>query len=190
MGIMAAVPSHLGGLYDELRRIAAACLRSERAGHTLQPTALVHEAFLRLSPLYSARPSDSPPSSDVEAEPSDAHAIFLAMAAMVMRRVLVDHARRRSARKRGSASRNRVDFAADAAFAAATSPVNSASLIDLDTALVRLGEHDPRCEHILSMRYFADMTAPEIARYLSVSVSTVEKDTRYALAWLARQLSK
>jgi RNA polymerase sigma-70 factor, ECF subfamily len=171
-------------LYDELRRIAAAFLRRESALHTLQPTALVHEAYLRL--MTPSADDEGPQTADLLRD----RASFLGIASLVMRRVLVDHARRSRSRKRGSTLWKRIDLETDNLPTPASGLSTPMDLVELDSTLVRLGAHDPRSEKIVSMRYFGGMTVPEIAEHLALSVSTVEKDMRYALAWLARQMSR
>jgi RNA polymerase sigma factor (TIGR02999 family) len=157
-------------VYGELRRRAQLAFRSELPGHTLQPTALVHEAFLRLfvdgpQPAFADR----------------AH--FLAIAARVMRQVLVDHARNRRAQKRGP--RFKVEFTEKLAVACA-----QPDLLELDEALDKLGEEEPRLVALIEMRFFAGMTAEETAEARSESVHVVRHDLRYAQARLRRIVSR
>jgi RNA polymerase sigma factor (TIGR02999 family) len=166
-----AVDRLLPLVYAELRRIAGGYLRSERTGHTLQPTALVHEAYLR---LVDQR--------DVEWE-SRAH--FVAIAAQTMRRILVDHARARSAAKR-SGGATRVTLVDDVA---AVDP-RAVDLIDLDGALDRLESMDPRMARVVELKYFGGLTNPEIAEVLSISAATVDRERAIATAWLRRELDR
>ncbi len=157
-------------LYEELRRLAASALRRERAGHTLQPTALVHEAFLRLAN-----------SADV---PWDSHDHFVAIAGRVMRQVLVDHARRKHAAKRSTgAVRVSLD---DVDVPAATVDVD---LVALDAALVKLGTFDERQARIVELRFFGGLSVPETAALIGASERTVKRDWQIARAWLTRELS-
>lgn len=157
-------------VYAELRRMAARQLRGERANHTLQPTALVHEVYLR---LVDQREVDWQ---------NRAH--FLGVAARVMRRILVDHARRHGARKRGDGvQRVSIDDAAELA-AAQDMPV-----LALDLALARLETIDPELAKIVELRAFGGLTIEESAHVLKVSPSTAKRDWRTAKAWLNRELS-
>ncbi len=156
-------------VYGELRRQAARQLRAERDGHTLQPTALVHEAYLRLVD---------------QRQPGWQHrAHFFGVAAGVMRRVLVDHARRRLARKRGSGLRP-VPMS-QALELAAPEPV---SVLELDRVLDRLAHLDPALARIVELRAFAGLTIDEAATVLAVSQSTAKRQWRTAKAWLTREL--
>jgi RNA polymerase sigma factor (TIGR02999 family) len=157
-------------LYAELRRQASRYMRSESRGHTLQTTALVHEAFLRL----------------VEAREVDWHdrGHFLAVAARVMRRVLVDLARAQRYQKRGAGV---VHVSLDAAVAAANPP--SPDLIALDEALDELSAVDPRKVRVIELRFFGGLTVEETAKVLDVSADTVARDWRMARTWLLRRLA-
>ena len=157
-------------LYRELRRRAAAHLRRERPGHTLQPTALVHEAYIRQSGQRDA----------------DWHhrAQFLAVVSRMMRRILVDHARARLAVKR-SGRRARVALEAEAA---TTSP-NHIDVLDLDAALDRLAAFDARKSRIAEMRFFGGLTLEETSEVLELSSNTIERDWQAARAWLFKTLS-
>ncbi len=158
-------------LYGELRRIAASFMRDERPGHTLQPTALVHEAFLRLS------------SQHVEWQ-DRTH--FLAIAAQTMRRILVDHARKRAAGKRGSGNEAiTVDAGIDAPVEGAG---DSLDLIALDDALGRLAERDERAARVVELRFFGGLEVEEAARVLDISPASVKRDWSFARAWLGREL--
>jgi RNA polymerase sigma factor (TIGR02999 family) len=156
-------------VYTELRRIAARQLRHERAGHTLQPTALVHEAYLR---LIQQR--------DVDWR-NRAH--FFGVAAQVMRRILVDHARRQATRKRGDAAQRVPLEEVDNIATATEIPV-----LALDRALTRLEEIDRGLAQIIELRAFAGLTIDEAAHVLKVSPSTAKREWRTAKAWLAREL--
>jgi RNA polymerase sigma-70 factor, ECF subfamily len=164
-----AVDKLLALVYDELRRIAAAKLRRERVGHTLQPTALVNEVFLKLVDQH-----------DVEWR-NRAH--FLAVAAQSMRRILVDYARMRHAGKRGG---HVALVALDEAVTAAEA--RSIDLVALDEALLKLERLEPRLCRVVELRYFAGMTNPEIAEVLGISPATVDRDRVTATAWLRREL--
>jgi RNA polymerase sigma factor (TIGR02999 family) len=156
-------------VYAELRRIAGRQLRSERADHTLQPTALVHEVYLR---LVDQRQVDWQ---------NRAH--FFGVAAQVMRRILVDHARRHSASKRGEGVRCvSIDEAKEVAAS------NEMPVLALDHALARLEEVDSDLAKIVELRAFAGLTIEEAAHVLNVSPSTAKRDWRTAKAWLNRAL--
>jgi RNA polymerase sigma factor (TIGR02999 family) len=156
-------------VYAELRRIAGRQLRSERANHTLQPTALVHEVYLR---LVDQRQVDWQ---------NRAH--FFGVAAQVMRRILVDHARRHSASKRGEGVRCvSIDEAKEVAAS------NEIPILALDHALDRLEEIDSDLAKIVELRAFGGLTIEEAAHVLNVSPSTAKRDWRTAKAWLNRAL--
>lgn len=157
-------------VYGELRRLASAYLRRERPGHTLDSAALVHEAYLRL----------------VDQRKVDCHdrAHFFGVAAHLMRRVLVDHARRKRVGKRGGGKAPlRLDDVADGALG------SRPDLTELDEALTRLAEIDPEQSRIVELRFFAGMTHQDIAGLLAVSVPTVERRWRMARAWLYEYMS-
>jgi RNA polymerase sigma factor (TIGR02999 family) len=160
----------LAVVYAELRREARRFLRRERADHTLRPTALVHEAYLRLAAQHEAGWEN--------------RAQFFAVAAQAMRRVLVDHARRRKAQKR-PAARLQVELAEDAAVA----PPRPADLLALDAALEDLAARDPRRARLVELRFFAGLTVPEAAQVLGVSPRTVDREWQLARAWLHRRLA-
>jgi len=156
-------------VYAELRRVAARQLRNERPDHTLQPTALVHEVFIR---LVDQRNVDWQ---------NRAH--FFGVAAQVMRRILVDHARRHDANKRGDGVRAvSLDEAKDVAAA------NEMPILALDQALDRLEKIDAGLAKIVELRAFGGLTIDEAAHVLSVSPSTAKRDWRTAKAWLNREL--
>ena len=165
----AALDQLLPLVYAELRRVAARQLRHERPHHTLQPTALVHEAYVR---LVDQRRADWQ---------NRAH--FFGVAARVMRRILVDHARRHGASKRGDGvSCVSIDEARDVA---ASSDV---PILALDQALDRLQKVDAALARVVELRAFGGLTIEEAAQVLSVSPSTAKRDWRTAKAWLNREL--
>lgn len=155
--------------YDELRALASALMRGERPGHTLQPTALVHEAYLKLV------------GAELPAMKDRTH--FFAIAARAMRQVLVDHARRAVAAKRGGGW-NRITL--DDALGASGS--TEIEVLDLDMALSRLAQLDERASRTAEMRIFAGMTVKETAAALGVSPRTVDGDWSMARAWLSREM--
>jgi RNA polymerase sigma factor (TIGR02999 family) len=157
-------------VYDELRRIAHHHLRAERPGRTLQTTALVHEAYLRLVDTRRVR--------------WESRAHFLSVAAQAMRRILVDAARARGARKRGGGA-----AIVPLDEAALLAPQREASLIALDEALTALAAVDPRKSRVVELRYFGGLSVEETAAVLHVSPETVHRDWRVAKAWLLRALS-
>jgi RNA polymerase sigma-70 factor (ECF subfamily) len=178
-GDASALDDLLPRVYDELRALADAYMRRERPGHTLQPTALVHEAFLRLLRL--------PPGS----VQSRVH--FFALAAQAMRRILADHARRHRAAKRGgSAVRVPLELvegtpgAAVAGIPAAAQSEVAAD--DLDAALEDLAKLDPRQARVVELRFFGGLSIEETAEVLGVSTATVKRDWLVARAWLHREL--
>jgi len=156
-------------VYDELRRLAESFLERERSNHTLQATALVHEAYLKLIDQKQARWND--------------RAHFFAVAAQAMRRILVDHARTHGRAKRGGGVA-RVELDSGAELAAEPQE----DLVALDSALNRLGGVHPDSIRVVEMRYFGGMTIDETAAALGVSTSSVEREWRYARAWLFREL--
>jgi RNA polymerase sigma factor (TIGR02999 family) len=160
-------------VYDELRQLAAARMAGESPGHTLQPTALVHEVYLRL--VGGGQPRDWT---------SRGH--FFATAAEAMRRVLIDHARARRAEKRGG-DQQRVPLDTVVAWVEQTHRID---LLALDDALDRLKGMDPRQARVVELRFFGGCEVGEIADHLNVSLSTVEKDLRLARAWLHTQLKE
>jgi RNA polymerase sigma factor (TIGR02999 family) len=174
-GDPAALDALLPLVYEELRRQAGRALRREGAGHTLQPTALVHEAYLRLVDQRQAR--------------WEGRTQFFALAARVMRRVLVDHARARRAAKRGAGAPHLTLGGADgpgAPDAAATA--DAVDLLALDDALTRLAEMDPAKARLVELRYFVGLSIPEAAAALGVSPATVGREWAVARLWLRRAL--
>jgi RNA polymerase sigma-70 factor, ECF subfamily len=157
-------------VYPELRKIAKRCLASERTSHTLQATALVNEAYLRLVDIRKMQFQD--------------RAHFFAVGARLMRRVLVDYARSRGFAKRGGGVR-RVDLNEALIVSAEMDP----ALVRMDDALTQLAAFDPRKAKIVEMRYFGGLNADDIACVLGVSPQTVNRDWSLAKAWLAREMS-
>jgi RNA polymerase sigma factor (sigma-70 family) len=187
-------------VYDELRKLAAAKLSHEQPGQTLQATALVHEAYLRLvasggreSPGHLERANDPesntdfrPPTPDPLSPPAwDSRGHFFAAAAEAMRRILVESARRKRRIKRGGGiEREPLD---DDAIAA---PDVDGDLIELDTALDKLAAKDARKAELVKLRYFAGLTVEQAAAALGISTTTADRDWSYARAWLFREMSK
>jgi RNA polymerase sigma factor (TIGR02999 family) len=157
-------------VYKELRKIAGAMMRRERPGHTLQPTAVVHEAFIRLT--------------DGEQAHFESRAHFFAIAARSMRQVLVDHARRRLAEKRGGEAQQRVELDEDIAL----TPHQSEQVLGLDEALDRLERLDARQAQIVEMHYFAGNQVAEIAHLCQISERTVKRELQTARLFLKQQL--
>jgi RNA polymerase sigma factor (TIGR02999 family) len=157
-------------VYPELRKIAQRCLMSERGGHTLQATALVNEAYLRLIDIQKVEWHD--------------RAHFFAIGARLMRRILVDYARSKGYAKRGGGAQ-RVDFEEALVVSAQMDPM----LVRMDDALTQLASFDSRKAQIVEMRYFGGLTADDIAAVLGVSVQTVHRDWSLARSWLAREMS-
>jgi RNA polymerase sigma factor (TIGR02999 family) len=161
-------------MYGELRRVARRYLGRERKNHTLQPTALVHEAWLRLQKERGG--------------PWQGRTHGLALGAQAMRRLLVDHGRHQKRQKRGGGAQPvALD---DLLNAAATQEVPIEDLLTLEAALSRLEAVDARAAQVISLRFFSGMSAPEVAEHLGVSVRTVEGDWTHARAWLKRELSR
>jgi RNA polymerase sigma-70 factor, ECF subfamily len=158
-------------VYRELRRLAAGYLRSEPAGHTLQPTALVHEAFLKLANQRNA---------DLQGRTH-----VLAIGAQAMRRILVDHARRKRRSKRGGGMRR---IALDEA--TMLSPRRDEDLLAVDEALCKLAEIDERQAAIVELRFFGGLSVEEVAESLGLSKRTIEKEWTMVRAWLRRELSE
>ncbi len=163
-------------VYEELRRQARRALHREGDGHTLQPTALVHEAWLRIDDQHEAS--------------WQSRTQFFAVAAQMMRRVLVDHARARRAQKRGDGATQVtlgvLDGEIDASRGGAS--VDVVDLLALDDALARLAALDPAKARLVELRYFAGLSIPEAAAALGVSAATVGREGLVARAWLRREL--
>ncbi len=170
-GNQAALDELLPLVYNELRRLAQARLRQEPHGHTLQATALVHEAYVRLVDFDRLTLSD--------------RAHFFAVAARVLRQVLVDHARRKRSDKRGGGA-TRITLGGVSA--AAPSKALDVDVIDLDSALEELAALDERLARVVELKFFVGMTLDETAEALQVSHATVERDWAVAKAWLFRRL--
>jgi RNA polymerase sigma factor (TIGR02999 family) len=158
-------------VYAELRRMAGAYMQRERPGHTLQATALVHEAYMR---MVGGEPAQSQ---------NRAH--FFAIAAHTMRQVLLDYARRRHAEKRGGAAARKVDMDAELVVAANTLD----DVIAVDEALQKLAPIDPRQSQLIELRFFAGLSVEEAAEVMGVSAVTVKREWRLAKAWLQRALA-
>ena len=154
-------------VYDEMRRLAAAKLARERAGHTLQPTALVHEAWMRLG-------ADTQP-------PWQNRRHFFGAAAEAMRRVLIGSARRKHAARRGLGVQH-VDI--EASDVDITTPVQDETLLQVHEALERLAAEDPRKAELVKLRYFTGLSIEEAAEVLGISDRTAKRDWTYARAWL------
>lgn len=169
-GDSAAAAELIPLVYERLRQLASGYLRGERPDHTLQPTALVHEAYLRL----------------VDRSRVDwrGRTHFLGVAANEMRRLLVEHARRRGAKKRGGGS---VRIALDRVLLPTGAEVDA---LDIGDALTTLSSLHERQAEVVVLRFFGGLTVEEVAEFLSVSVQTVERDWRLARAWLFRTLKE
>ncbi len=162
-------------VYAELRRQAQLTLRRENAGHTLQPTALVHEAWLRLGDQHGVR--------------WESRTHFFALAAQMMRRVLIDHARTRQAAKRGGGE---VQVSLSEADAVPEQHVGdeAVDLLALADALERLSALDPKKAQLVDLRYFAGLSIPEVAAVLGISPATVGREWAVARIWLRRELDR
>ncbi|MFK8053023.1 MAG: ECF-type sigma factor [Woeseiaceae bacterium] len=157
-------------IYDELKRLARSYMRQEQPGHTLQATALVNEAFIQLA--------------GAEAD-YDSRKHFLVVAARMMRRTLVDHARSKQSQKRGGGVANLTLLEE-----AVGSPTRNSDLLDLDEALDKLAESDASIASVIELIFFGGLTYEEAADYLGVSRSSVYDDLRFAKAWLKREMSE
>jgi RNA polymerase sigma factor (TIGR02999 family) len=161
-------------VYDELRRLAQWQMGGDARGHTLQPTALVHEAYLRLV--------------DQSRVDFNGRTHFIAFASKVMRNLLIDHARRRASAKRGG-ELHRVTLV-DGAAPGEGGELDLDQLLSLDAALERLAEHDERQARVVELRYFGGLKVDEVAEALGVSKRTVEGYWTHARAWLLRELTR
>jgi len=159
-------------VYNELRALAGHYLHSERHDHTLQPTALVHEAYLRLAQQYT---------------PWQSREHFIALAATMMRRILVGHANRRNRQKRGGGDmRIPLD---DLNGYASGDRTNEIGMLQLDEALIALAHEYPREAQVVELKFFGGCSISEVATLLCVSDATVERSWRFARAWLLRELT-
>ena len=159
-------------VYKELRRLAGYYMRDERIGHTLQPTALVHEAFLRLVDQNRADWQN--------------RAQFMGVAAQLMRRLLVDHARGRAAAKRGAGAPVTLD---DARLNQGANIGQTEEILAVDEVLARLNDLDPQQAQVVEMRYFGGLSVEETAEAMGISTRTVKRDWAMAKAWLKTQLA-
>ena len=153
-------------VYRDLRRLAQNFLGAEDPGHTLQATALVHELYLRIG--------------SIQEMDWKGRGQFIAVAARMMRRILIDHARKRRAAKRG--------VVPAVTFAAGTATANP-DVLDVDRALTKLSEEFPRHAQVVELRFFGGLDGPEIARIMDLSLRTVERDWHFSKAWLQHELS-
>lgn len=170
-GDAAASEEILPLVYEELRRLARAYLRGERPDHTLQPTALVHEAYIKMV--------------DWKKEDWQSRAHFFSVAAQVMRNILVDHARHRNAERHGGGLQ-RIELDESAGFSADS----GVDLIDLDEALNELAGLDERHARMVELRFFAGLTLDQTAEALGISPATVSRDWTFVRAWLFDRLSR
>src|SRR5437660_12411564 len=171
-GDSAALEKLMPLVYSELRRLARNYLRRERQNHTLQPTALVNEAYLKLIDQKSARWQN--------------RAQFYGVAAQLMRRILVDHARQHAAAKRGGPSQERLSITS----AGQLAEKPDIDLLALHESLEELKEFDPQQERIVELRFFGGLSIEETAEVMGLGHATVERDWKMARAWLRRNLSK
>ena len=169
-GDQAALEKLMPLVYDELRRLASNYLRRERASHTLQPTALVNEAYLKLIDQRHAKWQN--------------RAHFFGISAQLMRRILVDHARQREAAKRGGSDLQRLSITS----AETVIKRPEIDLLALNEALDELAEMDPQQGRIVELKFFGGLSIEETAEVLGISHATVERDWKMARAWLRRQL--
>ncbi|HEY7575645.1 MAG TPA: ECF-type sigma factor [Thermoanaerobaculia bacterium] len=156
-------------IYEELRRLAGRAMGGERRDHTLQTTALVHEAYLQLARVHGL---------SVESRPQ-----FLALASQVMRRILVDHARARKAAKRGGGLAK-----VTLSEGLAETPESAFDILALDEALTRLGAQDEQLVRVVELRFLGGLTVEETGAALGVSPTTVKREAAVARAWLYREL--
>lgn len=169
-GDQAALERLMPLVYNELRRLASNYLRRERAGHTLQPTALVNEAYLKLVDQKNAKWQN--------------RAQFFGISAQLMRRILVDHARQHQAVKRGGSNQQRLSITSVEQFAKQP----EVDLLALNEALDELAKLDPQQGRIVELKFFGGLSIEETAEVLGIGHATVERDWKMARAWLRRQL--
>jgi RNA polymerase sigma factor (TIGR02999 family) len=169
-GDQAALDKLMPLVYSELRRLATAYLRRERAGHTLQPTALVNEAYLKLVDQRNAKWQN--------------RAHFFGISAQLMRRILVDHARHHQAAKRGGSVQQRISITS----AETIVKQPEVDLLALNEALDELAKMDPQQSRIVELKFFGGLSIEEVAEVLGIGHATVERDWKMARAWLRRQL--
>ncbi|MCA9264677.1 MAG: sigma-70 family RNA polymerase sigma factor [Planctomycetales bacterium] len=172
-GVPGAPDVLLALVYGELRRLAECKMRQENSAHTLQPTALVHEAFVRLVDSQSLRGFDN-------------RGHFFAAAAEAMRRILIEYARRRRSLKHGGQF-TRCELSESDAF---VESYDVDSLLDLDAALTKLAREEPEMARLVELRYFTGLSVDEAAEVLGVSPRTVKRNWAFARAWLGRELNR
>jgi len=165
-----AFDSLLPLVYDQMRTLARSLMRRERADHTLQPTALLNEAYMRLIQQQKVTWED--------------RAHFYAFTARVMRNILTDHARAHLADRRGGKEQMKIELTDDIAWIGSS----DASILDLHRALERLEALDARKARVVELRYFLSFTTPEVAEGLGISLATAERDIQFARGWLYREL--
>jgi RNA polymerase sigma factor (TIGR02999 family) len=176
-GDQTALTSLMPIVYRELHRLASNYLRRERPGHTLQPTALVNEAYLRLINQKSTRWQN--------------RAQFYGIAAQLMRRILVDHARQHQAGKRGGSDQERLSITSADQFGAKERPsALPLDLLELHEALKELESIDPQQGRVVELKFFGGLSIEETSEVLGVGHATVERDWKMARAWLRRKLQK
>jgi len=170
-GDSAAFEAMVPLVYEQLHRIAAGLMRREREDHTLQPTALLNEVYMRLVRQKKADWND--------------RRHFFTFAAKLMRNILTDYARARLAKRRGGSEWIKMELSEDMAFIGS----EAEEVLDLNSALERLEDLDPRKARIVEMRYFLAFTTEEAAEALEISVATAERDLKFARSWLYRELT-
>lgn len=157
-------------IYDALHRIASRALAAERPGHSLQPTLLVNDAYMKLLDQQNVSPGD--------------RSQVLAAGATIIRRLLVDYARKRKAQKRGGAEARRIPLSGEI-----MDPAITIDILELHDALKKLDEVDPRAATVVELRYFGGLSNEEIGEQLGVSIGTVKNTWRHAKAWLYRAMN-